>query len=105
MKEYVHALEERQQRAEGKIEKIPNIGAVVLLKSEAKNKAFWELGQVVSRITGKDGMVRRWMLKQVNGCIVERPLQLVCDLKVGGEDTKWKPNPEADAFVLRVGPN
>ena len=40
MKEYVHALEERQQRAEGNIEKIPNKGAVVLLKSEAKDKAL-----------------------------------------------------------------
>ena len=38
MKEYVHAFEERQQRAEENIEKIPNIGAVVLLKSEAKDK-------------------------------------------------------------------
>ena len=41
MKEYVHALEERQQRAGGNIEEIPNIGAVVLLKSEAKDKALW----------------------------------------------------------------
>ena len=45
MKEYVHALEERQQRAEGNIEKIPNKGAVVLLKSEVKDKALWKLGE------------------------------------------------------------
>ena len=31
------------------------------------------------------------------------PLQLVCDLEVGGEDTKWKLNPEAEVFVLRAG--
>ena len=84
MKEYVHALEERQQRAEGNIEKIPNIGAVVLLKSEAKDKALWKLGRVVSNIAGKDGTVRGLKLKQGNGYIVERPLQLVCDLEVGG---------------------
>ena len=105
MKVYVHALEERQQRAEGNIEKIPNIGAGVLLKSEAKDEALWKLGQVVSRIIGKDGMVRGLKLKQGNGYIVERPLQLVCDLEVGGEDTKWKPNPEAEVFVPRVGPS
>ena len=40
MKEYVHALEEKQQRPEGNIENIPNIGAVVFLKSEAKDKAL-----------------------------------------------------------------
>ena len=105
MKEYVHALEERQQRGKGNIEEIPNIGAVVLLKSDAKDKALWKLGRVVSKITGKDGTVRGLKLKQGNGYIVERPLQLVCDLEVGGEDTKWKPNPETEVFVPRVGPN
>ena len=105
MKEYVHALEERQQRGKGNIEEIPNIGAVVLLKSEVKDKALWKLGRVVSKITDKDGTVCGLKLKQGNGYIVERPLQLVCDLEVGGEDTKWKPNPEAEVFVPRVGPN
>ena len=105
MKEYVHALEERQQRAEGNIEKIPNIGEVVLLKSEAKDKALWKLGRVVSKITGKDGTVRGLKLKQGNGYIAERPLQLVCYLEIGGADSKWKPNPEAEVFVPRVGPN
>ena len=105
MKEYVHALEERQQRAEGNIEKIPNIGEVVLLKSEAKDKALWKLGRVVSKITGKDGTVRGLKLKQGNGYIVERPLQLVCYLEIGGADSKWKPNPEAEVFTPRVGPN
>ena len=104
MKEYVHALEERQQRAEGNIEKIPSIGEVVLLKSEAKDKALWKLGRVVSKITGKDGTVRGLKLKQGNGYIVERPLQLVCYLEIG-EDSKWEPNPKAEVFVPRLGPN
>ena len=77
----------------------------MLLKSEAKDKALWKLGRVVSKIIGKDGTVRGLKLKQGNGYIVERPLQLVCDLEVGGEDTKWKPNPEAEVFVPRVGPS
>ena len=29
----------------------------------------------------------------------------MCDLEVGGEDTKWKLNPEADVFVPRIGSN
>ncbi|XP_078361896.1 uncharacterized protein LOC144646227 [Oculina patagonica] len=105
MKEYVHALEERQQKSEGNTEKIPDIGAVVMLKGEAKDKAMWKLGRVVSKITGKDGTVRGLKLKQGNGYIVERPLQLVCNLEIGGEDPKWKPNPEAEVFVPRVGPS
>ena len=57
----------------------------------------------MSKIIGKDGTVRGLKLKQGN--IVERPLQLVCDLEVGGEDTKWKPNPEVEVFIPRVGPS
>ena len=53
-------------------------------------------------ITGKDGTVHGYKLKPGN---VEHPLQLVCDLEVGGEDTEWKPNPEAEVFLLKVGPN
>ena len=37
MKEYVHALEERQQRAGGNIEKIPNKGAVVKCQKKMSN--------------------------------------------------------------------
>ena len=105
IKEYVHALEERQQRSEGNNERIPSTGAVVMLKGEAKDKAMWKLGRVVSKITGKDGTVRGLKLKQGNGYIVESPLQLVCNLEIGGEDPKWKPNPEVEAFARRVGPD
>jgi len=76
-----------------------------MLKGEAKDKAMWKLGRVVSTITGKDGTVRRLKLKQGNGYIVEHPLQLVCNLEIGGEDPRWKPNPEVKAFVPRVGPD
>ena len=105
MKEYVHALDERQQRSIGNIDKTPNVGAVVLLKGDTKDKALWKLGRVVSKISGKDGIVRGLKLKQGNGYVVERPLQLVCDLEIGGEDPHWKPNPEAEPFVPRVQPS
>ena len=105
MKEYVHALDEKQHRSTGNIDKTPNIGAVVLLKGDTKDKALWKLGRVVSKISGKDGIVRGLKLKQGNGYVVERPLQLVCDLEVGGEDPHWKPNPEAKPFVPRVQPS
>ena len=77
----------------------------MLLKSEAKNKALWKLGRVVDKIVGKDGVVRGLNLRQGNGYIVERPLQLVCNLEIGGENPDYKLNPEAGVFVTRVRSN
>ena len=39
MKEYIHALEERQQRSTESAEKVPKSGTVVMLKGETKHKA------------------------------------------------------------------
>ena len=104
MKEYVHAFDEKQHRSTGNIDKTPNIGAVVLLKGDTKDKALRKLGRVVSKISCQDGIVRGLKLKQGNGYVVDRPLQPVCDLEIGGEDPHWKPNPEAEPFVPRVQP-
>ena len=58
VKEYVHALEERQQPPTGNIAEIPNTGALVLLKDKTKKRALWKLARVVGKVTGKDGTVR-----------------------------------------------
>ena len=76
VKEYVHALEERQRPPTGNIAEIPNTRALVLLKDETKNRALWKLARVVGKVTGKDGTVRGLKLKQGNGYIAERPLNL-----------------------------
>ena len=44
-------------------------------------------------------------LRQGNGDIVERSLQLVCNLETGGENPDYKLNPEAEVFVPRVRPS
>ena len=44
MKEYVHALNDEQHQSTRNIDKTPNIGAVVLLKGDKKDKALWKLG-------------------------------------------------------------
>ena len=44
-------------------------------------------------------MVRGLKLRQGNGYVVERPLQLVCNLEIGGENSDYKLNPEAEVFV------
>ena len=105
LKEYVDALKERQRRSTGVTTKIPDTGAVVLMKVEAKDKARWKLGRVVGTVTGKDGAVRGLKLRQGNGYVVERPLQLVCDLNIGLENPNFKLNPEAGVFTPRLGPS
>ena len=57
---------------------------------------------MVGRITGRDGVVRGLKLRQGNGYFVERSLQLVCKLEIGGENPDYKLNPEAEVFVPRV---
>ena len=53
---------------------------------EARDRALWKLRRVVGRITGRDGVVSGLKLRQGNGYVVERPLQLVCKLEIGGEN-------------------
>jgi len=77
----------------------PKKGAVVLLKEETKNKSLWKLGRVIGSIRGRDAVVRGLRLKLGNGNIVERPLQLVCDMEIGGEDDAVEFNPMAKEFI------
>ena len=102
LKEYVHALGERKSSSTADDAKIPETGAVLLLKGEARDRALWKLGRVVGRITGRDGVVRGLKLRQGNGYVVERPLQLVCNLEFGGKSLDYKLNLEAEVFVPRV---
>ena len=44
-------------------------------------------------------MVHGLKVKLGKGHILERPLQLVCNLEVGGEDRAIKMNPLAEEFV------
>ena len=102
MGEYLRALQERQRDNNKKEPTIPKVGAVVLLTEDTKNKAYWRLGRVVSNIHGVDETVRGLKLKLGNGYIVERPLQLVCDLEVGGEVEGHTLNPDAPEFNPRT---
>ena len=103
LKEYLYALEERKHNQNGSDAEIPDIGKVVLSKEDIKNRALWIIGRVMGKISGKDGVTRGLKIKLGNGYIVERPLQLVCDLEVGGENcaAKVKLNPKAQEFKPR----
>ena len=56
-------------------------------------------------IIGKDGVVHGLKPGQGSSYIVKRPLQLMCNLKIGGENPDYKLNPDADVFVPRVRPS
>ena len=103
LKEYLYALEERKHSQNKSDVEIPEIGKVVLLKEDIKNRAHWKIGRVIGKIIGKDGVTRGMKIKLGNGYIVERPRQLVCDLEVGGENraANVKLNPRAQEFRPR----
>ena len=85
MKEVVegilYALEEGNHNKNGRDAEIPEIGKVVLLKEDIKNRAQWKIGRVIGKIISIDGVTRGLKIKLGNGYIIERPLQLVCDWK------------------------
>ena len=62
--------------------KVRELGEVVLVVGDEKNRGIWKKGKVVNQITGRDGVVRGVMI-QHKGHIIERPLQLVCPLEIG----------------------
>ena len=51
----------------------------------------WKLGRVLREIHGKDGVVRGLELKLGNGYIVQRPLQLICNLEITACDDELQP--------------
>ena len=82
---------------------ILNNGKVVLLKEDTKNRAQWRIGRVVGKVFGRDGVIRGLKIKLGNGYIVERPLQLIYNLEVGGENcaVNVQLNPKAEEFRPR----
>ena len=64
--EYVRALRERHGQLTGKESEI-NVGDVMLLQGEEKNRGLWKMGVVEKLIAGKDGVVRGAILKTGNG--------------------------------------
>jgi hypothetical protein len=69
------------QRVNGKPVNAPEVGEVVLVVGEEKNRSEWKKGRVVRQVKGKDGVVRGVVLLH-KGHTIERPLQLVCPLEI-----------------------
>lgn len=100
--EYMRSLRESHRRAGGKQTPHPNIGDVVIIRGDRKNRNQWKLAIVIDLIRGKDSIVRAAKLK-VGKDHLERasqhlyPLELAC--------TQWPSsstlNPSAPEFQAR----
>ena len=85
LNEYLCTLQERIN-AEAKVKHEATMkGEILLLKDSTENRANWKIGRVVDPIVGKDDVTRECKILTGSGYVVERPLQLVCDLEIGGE--------------------
>ena len=80
--EYLQALEERHRKIVGKEETLPSKGSVGMITDSSKMKSKWQVGRIVDTIQGKDGVLRGYKIKVGTGYVVERPIQLVCDLEI-----------------------
>jgi hypothetical protein len=61
--------------------RIPEVGDILLIVGDEKNRGEWKKGRVLRLVKGKDGVVRGVVLCH-NGRRIERPLQLVCPLEL-----------------------
>lgn len=85
LNEYLVALQERfKSRPAAKDGTVLRKAVLVLTKDSTKNRANWRVGRVVDSIVGKDRVTRGYKIRTCNAYIIERPLQLLCDLEIGG---------------------
>ena len=80
--EYLHSLLE-SHRINRKTAPVPNIGEIVLVVGDEKNRGKWKKGRVMRHIKGRDGIIRGVTLLH-KGHHIERPLSLVCPLEIKG---------------------
>ena len=79
-REYVHSLTE-SHRLNKETGTIPQVGEIVLIIGDEKNRGEWRKGKVVRLIKGKDDVARGVTLLHKRHTI-DRPLQLVCPLEI-----------------------
>lgn len=78
--EYVHGLMESHRIKRGESD-YPEIGVIVLVIGDEKNRGEWKKGRVLRHIRGRDGVVLGVGLLH-RGNQIQRPLQLVCPLEI-----------------------
>ena len=84
--EYLHSLME-QHRVRREKNACPQVGEVVLVVGDEKNRADWKKGKVVRLVKGQDGVVRGVKIL-TKGHLIERPLSLICSLELKSNDVE-----------------
>ncbi len=79
-REYIHGLME-YHRVNKNTSPVSQIGEIVLIVGEEKNRGRWMKGKVVKYVKGKDGMIRGVIVLH-KGNYLERLVQLVCPLEI-----------------------
>ena len=72
--EYIWALDERHRYQTVPEETKLPIVMVALIKGSLESKGEWRTAWSEGEILGKDGVVRKYKVRQGNGYIVERPI-------------------------------
>lgn len=83
-REYIRGLREQHRQARGTQTPHPNIGDVVIIKGESKNRNQWKLAIVTELIKSRDGITRAAKLRVGKGDMERAiqqlyPLELSCD--------------------------
>ena len=82
------------------------VGDVVIIKGDEKNRAHWKTGIVVELFTGRDGVIRAAKLR-AGKSYLERavqqlyPLELTCDWAKGGIATNNPTRQPRDVSIRR----
>ena len=82
--EYVHSLMEHHRVIKGE-NACPEVGEMMLVVGEEKNRAEWKRGKVVELIKGKDNVVRGVKIL-TKGHTIERPLTCLLSRTQGNRD-------------------
>ena len=80
--EYIHSLLE-SHRVNRKTSPVPDIGEILLVVGNEKNRAKQKKERVMHHVRGRDGVIRGVILRH-KGHHIERPLSLVCPLEIKG---------------------
>ena len=105
-KEYLRGLRERQNLKHKISSRSVEVGDVVIIRDENKDRHKWRLGIVEELIAGRDGIVRAVRLragkKHLERAVQQLyPLELSCDMLKDSAAPSSMLNPEAKTFRSR----
>ena len=101
--EYVRSLRESHRRAGGKQTCHPQVGDVLIIQDDKKNRNQWKLAVVKGLIKGRDGIIRAASLKTSKETI-ERAIQHLYPLELTCLQPSSTLNPTAPEFNYHARP-